>query len=96
MPLSNVSVSYNVILQAGRVADPCLDFDLFCAAAVSCVSDNCGECSAILFDDAGYFLDECNTNSTGVANSSVFAGEKCLSDLDCAEDGLEYGTDGTC
>jgi hypothetical protein len=79
------------------IDDTCLDYD-FCAVAVSCVPNFCGECSAIYFNDAGYVADECNGNSTDIANAIVtrVAGDSCLSDMDCAEDASEYCADGIC
>jgi hypothetical protein len=78
------------------VDDSCLDFDFGCAIAVSCVNNFCGECSAILFNDAGYVLEECNQNSTGITSETEFAADSCFSDMDCAEDASEYCADGIC
>jgi hypothetical protein len=77
------------------VADPCMDYETKCPIAASCVSNYCGECNAILFDDAGYVLEDCdkNTSSTTATQLSEAA---CISDMECAADGSEYCADGTC
>ncbi|KAG7355016.1 hypothetical protein IV203_004372 [Nitzschia inconspicua] len=71
------------------IADPCLNYETNCPIAASCVSNYCGECSAILFDDAGYVLEDCNENTTG-----IFGGMTCSSDMDCGDN--DYCADGIC
>jgi hypothetical protein len=80
------------------VSDPCVDYAFGCSIAASCVANYCGECSTILFNDAGFVLDDCNHNSTGIsdANATEFSGESCMSDMDCAEDESEYCANGIC
>jgi hypothetical protein len=90
--------------QVNCFADPCLDFQFGCPGAASCASDYCGGCNAVLFDEAGFRMDQdaCNgeafnstlpptSSSTSTTNdvSNTDAPAVCTSDADCAATALE-------
>ncbi|KAL3923562.1 MAG: hypothetical protein SGILL_001588 [Bacillariaceae sp.] len=78
--------------QVNCVADPCLDFKFGCPAAESCVANTCGDCSPILFDQAGNDMGaDCEMP---VATDFIDTEDTCMSDSDCDEDG--YCADGGC
>lgn len=72
-------------------ADPCMDYQVGCPVATSCARSFCGECAAILFDQAGFVLEDCNENTTGLFDAEEMI---CMSDVDCGDD--EYCADEVC